>query len=191
MLVAILSLTLSLDLSLDLPTPSPSLRPHPPTTTYTPLLQPIPHSTQDSIQINFGDFGAAALLSSLQIRYYDEATHIFILRCPREGYRSAWAAMTLVTNLSSSSSSSSSSGTKASISVLRVSGSVRTCRTDAVEILVAAAKAGAAAAAAAAGVEQQQQQQQQMEEDGGEEEGLAEAKRAYYQAQIEGAIQGV
>jgi len=124
------------------------------------------------------------MLSSLQIRYYDEATHTFILRCPREGYRSAWAAMTLVTNLSSSSSSSS--GTKASIGVLRVSGSVRTCRTDAVEILVAAA------AAAAAGVEQQQQQQQQqMEEDKGEEEEWAEAKRAYYQAQIEGAIQGV
>lgn len=160
-----------LSLLLDLPTPPPSPT-HPPTTHHTPSSNPTP---QESIQSNFGDFGAAALLGSLQIRYYDEATHIFILRCPREGYRSAWAAMTLVTSLGGSSSSSS--GTKASISVLRVSGSVRTCRTDAVEILVAAA-------AAAAGIGQ-------MEQDEREEEEATEAKRAYYQAHIEGAIQGV
>ncbi|GAB5029739.1 ribonuclease p mrp protein subunit pop5-like [Nannochloropsis oceanica] len=140
---------------------------------------------KESIQINFGDFGIAALLNSLQIRYYDEATHIFILRCSREGYRSAWAAMTLLTSLgggnSSNSSSTSSTRTKASISVLRVSGSVRTCRTDAVEILVMAAKAAAAACVL----------QQQMEEVHEEDEEWVKTKRIYYQTQIEGAIQGV
>eukprot|EP00624_Nannochloropsis_granulata_P007759 evm.model.NODE_9431_length_13702_cov_18.337761.2 len=89
--------------------------------------------------------------------------------------------MTLVTSLGGGSSTTSSSRTKASISVLRVSGSVRTCRTDAVEILVVAAKAAAAACV----------KHQQMEEDQEEDEEWSKAKRIHYQAQIEGAIQGV
>ncbi len=126
-----------------------------------------PPNQQESIQANFGDFGAAALLTSLQIRLYDEATQVFILRCPRDGYRSAWAAMTLLTALGGGGGGGQG-GTKASISVLRVSGSVRTCRKEAVDILV--------------------------HEAGGEAEveaGGAEAKRGHYQALVEGAIQGV
>lgn len=142
---------------------------------------PTPPKHKESLHANFGDFGAAALLTTLQVRFYDEATHVFILRCPRDGYRSAWAAMTLLTALGGGGSGTGSGtgsgggggGTKASISVLHVSGSVRTCRKDAVDILVQEA----AAAAADAGGQ-------------GEVEG-ADAKRGYYQAQIEGAIQGV
>lgn len=49
------------------------------------------------------------------VRYYDEArTRVFVLRCRRESYRQAWAAMTLVTAVGGQR--------PCSIGVLRVSG---------------------------------------------------------------------
>lgn len=56
---------------------------------------------------------------------------MFVLRCRREGYRQAWAAMTLVTAIGGQR--------PCSIGVQRVSGSVRLCREDAWRILVATA----------------------------------------------------
>jgi hypothetical protein len=114
----------------------------------------------------------------MQVRYYDEATQIFILRCPRDSFRSVWAAMTLVTSLGGSITSGNSGGRdssaiKANISVLRVSGSVRTCRLDAVSILVRAANE----------LEGNNRRPDQ--------ESLMAASTAFYQAQISSAIQGV
>lgn len=51
----------------------------------------------------------------ITVRFFDEKTQVFILRCKRDAYRSAWAAMTLISCIA---------GQKASISVLHVSGSV-------------------------------------------------------------------
>jgi hypothetical protein len=49
------------------------------------------------------------------VRYYDEGkTRVFVLRCRRESYRQAWAAMTLVTAVGGQR--------PCSIGVLRVSG---------------------------------------------------------------------
>jgi RNase P/RNase MRP subunit POP5 len=68
-------------------------------------------STTGTGELTFeGTVGAA-------VRYYDEATQVFILRCKRDAYRSAWAAMTLLSAVGQA---------RASISVWHVAGEGRT-----------------------------------------------------------------
>eukprot|EP01129_Flabellula_baltica_P002512 TRINITY_DN12326_c0_g1_i1.p1 TRINITY_DN12326_c0_g1~~TRINITY_DN12326_c0_g1_i1.p1 ORF type:complete len:137 (+),score=25.45 TRINITY_DN12326_c0_g1_i1:91-501(+) len=47
----------------------------------------------------FGDFGSAAVTTSLQVKYFNGDTQMFILKCDREFFRIAWAAMTMITRL--------------------------------------------------------------------------------------------
>ncbi|KAF8339790.1 uncharacterized protein EI90DRAFT_3037758 [Cantharellus anzutake] len=53
---------------------------------------------KESVQTNFGEWGAGSL-DKLSVRYYSPVTNICIIRAPRERYRLAWGALTLLSAL--------------------------------------------------------------------------------------------
>ncbi|KAK9809091.1 hypothetical protein WJX72_009257 [[Myrmecia] bisecta] len=54
---------------------------------------------RDSIQENFGDFGAAQAMASVLVKYYNPLTSLCILRCSREQLRQVWCAASLITQI--------------------------------------------------------------------------------------------
>ena len=77
-----------------------------------------------SISYNYGDFGQGLLGNGLQVKYYNGITGQLIVRCARENHRLVWFALSSVTRLRSR---------LATISVLHVGGSLRTCQRAAIK----------------------------------------------------------
>jgi ribonuclease P/MRP protein subunit POP5 len=98
----------------------------------TPVQQRKLHLTKDqilayikeSIGMNFGEFGIATVISTLQVKYYNDATNICILRCPREQFRMVWGALTLITRIENEA---------AILRVIHVGGTLRSCQTQAIK----------------------------------------------------------
>jgi ribonuclease P/MRP protein subunit POP5 len=53
----------------------------------------------ESLLTNFGEFGLAASLPSLQVKYVNGGTGVCVIRSSRKQYRTVWAAMTFVTGI--------------------------------------------------------------------------------------------
>lgn len=77
-----------------------------------------------SIQYNFGLFGEGLLGNGLQVKYYNGITGQLIVRCARDTHRLVWSALTSITKLRSR---------QATVSVLHVGGSLRTCQQAAIK----------------------------------------------------------
>ncbi|CEP00297.1 Ribonuclease P/MRP protein subunit POP5 [Plasmodiophora brassicae] len=45
----------------------------------------------------FGEFGLAACQHATQVKYFNNATNVAIIRCPRSHHRMVWVALTLLT----------------------------------------------------------------------------------------------
>ena len=73
-----------------------------------------------SIAANFGEWGAGISLSALAVRHLDEPTGVAIVRVARDALVTTRAALTFVTALRS--------GAAVVAQVVRVCGSMRTCR---------------------------------------------------------------
>ncbi|CAG8972181.1 hypothetical protein HYALB_00007323 [Hymenoscyphus albidus] len=67
----------------------------------------------------FGDYGSGAVLDSLQIKYFSQATSTFILRVSRSHYQIAWAALSFMTK------EPVKNGKNCVFRVVRVSGTIR------------------------------------------------------------------
>ena len=68
------------------------------------------------IEFHFGDFGAGATASTLNIKYFSQVTSTGIIRVAREHYRIVWAAMTFISEIL---------GQPVVFAVQRVSGTIR------------------------------------------------------------------
>ena len=53
---------------------------------------------KDSILLNFGDFGYGSIVNnpSFSLKYYNQLTGMFLIRCSREYSRSLWGALTFI-----------------------------------------------------------------------------------------------
>ncbi|KAJ3015978.1 hypothetical protein HKX48_004277 [Thoreauomyces humboldtii] len=74
------------------------------------------HLLKDSLQLNFGDYGAGISASSIGVKYFSPFTHTGIIRCSRDQYQMIWAALTFVTKCK---------GTPCVIRVLHNSGTIK------------------------------------------------------------------
>lgn len=54
---------------------------------------------QESLLVNFGEYGLASSLPSLQVKYVNGGTGICVVRTSRKQYRTIWAAITFVTEI--------------------------------------------------------------------------------------------
>ncbi|CAL5017934.1 unnamed protein product [Urochloa decumbens] len=79
---------------------------------------------KDSIQLNFGECGLAASLGSLQVKYVNPVTKVCIIRVSRECHQKVWTAITMVRCIGK---------IPVSFNLLDVSGSIRACKTAALE----------------------------------------------------------
>ncbi|MCO5568095.1 hypothetical protein L7F22_021791 [Adiantum nelumboides] len=59
----------------------------------------INNAVRDSILHNFGEFGLAASLPSLQVKYVNPATKLCVIRCSRAEYEKIWCAITFITSI--------------------------------------------------------------------------------------------
>ena len=79
---------------------------------------------KSSISYNFGLFGEGLLGNGLQVKYCNGVTGQMIVRCARDSHRLVWFALTSITKLRSR---------EATVSVLHVGGSLRTCQQAAIK----------------------------------------------------------
>ena len=93
--------------------------PSPPHLTAQLLLRQI----RDSIQLNFGDYGAGIVASSLKCVYFSPATSTAIIRCPRAQFRLVWAALTFLSVLPAATRGGPA--VQCVVRVVRVSGTIR------------------------------------------------------------------
>ncbi|KAI9002123.1 hypothetical protein DFJ74DRAFT_613636 [Hyaloraphidium curvatum] len=54
---------------------------------------------RDSLEMNFGEWGAATAAMSLSVKYYSAHTNIGIVRVARDHFRLIWGALTFITKL--------------------------------------------------------------------------------------------
>lgn len=66
-----------------------------------------------------GDYGLASVQHSLNIKYLNAVTRVFILRCPRDHHKAVWAALTTITSLKK---------VPCAMNVLHVGGTIRSCQ---------------------------------------------------------------
>jgi ribonuclease P/MRP protein subunit POP5 len=53
----------------------------------------------ESLLANFGEYGLAACLPSLQVKYVNGGTGVCVVRSSRKHYRMVWAAITFITEI--------------------------------------------------------------------------------------------
>lgn len=138
-------------------TPNPSSIPAR-SSTVTSLYAPTPDCVTSQILIRqlrnslstlFGEHGLASCSNGLTIKYWSNATSVFIVRCRRECLRLVWAAICFSHNLRDDKVASSSKGASSGcdafrlpehyesqevvMRVLRVSGTIKKCEQEAVK----------------------------------------------------------
>jgi len=77
-----------------------------------------------SLELNFGEFACGTQIQTMQIKYFNPLTNIFIIRATRTHFRMVWGAITFITNID---------GRAASIRVIHVGGSIKSCQKAAVQ----------------------------------------------------------
>ena len=89
----------------------------------TGVIQPrdVLQAVRDSVQCIFGDIGSGRVSSSLSIRMFHQSTKIFVLRVPRESATDVWFAISALNAVKK---------IPVVVRVLRLCGSVRTCKND-------------------------------------------------------------
>lgn len=90
---------------------------------------------RENISLLFGDHGAGVLGSSLQIKYFSNATSTFIVRCARAVVRLLWAAITFVRSLPVAEQERGMKGGREKevvMRVVRVSGTIKKCEMEAI-----------------------------------------------------------
>jgi len=81
------------------------------------------NSICESMTLNFGETGAAHMLTGVYVKYWNPDTCICIIGCPFEKYRMVWYAMTFITRISLRD---------VIIRVLHLGGTVRACKKAAI-----------------------------------------------------------
>ncbi len=61
--------------------------------------QAVLNALRDSISSNFGDFGFACVGKAVEVKYWNKATSLAIVRTTRSHYRMVWAAATFITRI--------------------------------------------------------------------------------------------
>jgi len=88
---------------------------------------------REKIEDLFGDYGAGAVGSSLQIKYLSNATSTFIVRCARAVVRLVWAACTFIGTLPVGDRGGGRREEREVVmQVVRVSGTIRKCEEEAI-----------------------------------------------------------
>ncbi|KAI9204495.1 Rpp14/Pop5 family-domain-containing protein [Polychytrium aggregatum] len=59
----------------------------------------IAQAFKDSVEQNFGDYGAGSVLSSLSVKYFSPFTSVGIVRTGRDDFRMVWAALTFINQI--------------------------------------------------------------------------------------------
>jgi ribonuclease P/MRP protein subunit POP5 len=77
------------------------------------------NTIKQSILTLHGDYGLACVQSNLNVKYFNVTTDIALLRVPRDYYRLAWSAITVITHLLSS---------PCSINIIHVGGTIKSCQ---------------------------------------------------------------
>ncbi|KAJ3054113.1 hypothetical protein HK097_002633 [Rhizophlyctis rosea] len=54
---------------------------------------------KESIETNFGDYGAGIIAGSLSVKYFSPYTSVGILRVARDHFHMVWAAITFITSI--------------------------------------------------------------------------------------------
>ncbi|GJE85635.1 ribonuclease Rpp14/Pop5 family protein [Phanerochaete sordida] len=78
---------------------------------------------KQSVLNNFGDTGWGAVSSSLTIKYYSPTTNVCIIRVARDHHKTAWAGVTMLTNIE---------GRKYIPNVVHVSGTIKQAQLSAI-----------------------------------------------------------
>jgi len=74
---------------------------------------------EERLHESFGDFGLGATLRALQIKAYEPASGLLIVRCARTSLRQVWAGLSFLTKVEDR---------RVAVNVVCVAASARTCR---------------------------------------------------------------
>ncbi|KAI0566455.1 Ribonuclease P/MRP protein subunit POP5 [Gracilaria domingensis] len=85
-------------------------------------------AVRSSLALNFGDLAVGQLMSSLAIKLWSPALGICLLRSSREHFRTAWGAITYVTEFKTAPQLG-----RVRLQVLHVGGTIRACQKSAIE----------------------------------------------------------
>ncbi|KAL6719330.1 RNA-binding protein pop5 [Lecanora helva] len=88
------------------------------------------NAIKNQIQDLYGDYGVGLVSSSLVVKYLSPATSTAIIRCSRNHYRLAWAALSFMTHLPSTPSQKQSR--PCVMRVVRVSGTIKKAEEEAI-----------------------------------------------------------
>lgn len=100
---------------------------------------------RSSIFRNFGDLAYGQLISSLAVKLWSPALSLCLIRCSRDHFRTAWAAITFITSLTQKNThplpATASSSMLESVSpvpsvrftVIHVGGTIRSCQKSAID----------------------------------------------------------
>lgn len=89
---------------------------------------------REKVEQLFGDHGAGVVGSSLQIKYFSNATGTFIVRCARAVVRLVWAALTFVRSLPTEQGGGGQGQKQKEVvmQIARVSGTIKKCELEAI-----------------------------------------------------------
>ena len=82
-------------------------------------------AVRDSVQVNFGDFAAGALMTPLNMKYFNHLTNLCILRASRDNHELVRAATSLVKSVK---------GRTVCFTCRHVAGTIRACQEAAIRI---------------------------------------------------------
>eukprot|EP00735_Rhodelphis_limneticus_P010553 TRINITY_DN3318_c0_g1::TRINITY_DN3318_c0_g1_i1::g.30972::m.30972 TRINITY_DN3318_c0_g1::TRINITY_DN3318_c0_g1_i1::g.30972 ORF type:complete len:151 (+),score=7.35,sp/Q9UU90/POP5_SCHPO/36.15/3e-25,RNase_P_Rpp14/PF01900.14/5.4e-31,KRAB/PF01352.22/1.9e+03,KRAB/PF01352.22/0.27 TRINITY_DN3318_c0_g1_i1:96-548(+) len=74
---------------------------------------------KDAIARYYGDYGLAAVMQGIQVKYFSPVTGLAIIRSPRDHFRQVWTCLTLITQVK---------GRPVSCRVFHVGGTMRSCQ---------------------------------------------------------------
>ena len=77
------------------------------------------NAIKEAILSLHGDYGLASVQQSLNVKYLNAITRVFILRCPRDHHKAVWSALTTITSLKK---------VPCAAHVLHVGGTIRSCQ---------------------------------------------------------------
>ncbi len=80
---------------------------------------------KDAVHANFGEYGLGNSLQGLQVKYYNSATNLLIVRAARSEYRLVEASITFIQTLKNRD---------VNFLLLHIGGSIRSCQKAAIEL---------------------------------------------------------
>ena len=101
------------------------------------------HCIYQAIEYYYGQYGISLVMNTLQIKYFNKETKLFILRCSREHHKMVWSVLTLLNSININNhkrrkknnhqyipqiQDNNDHKIKCSICVIHVAGTIRSCQ---------------------------------------------------------------